>query len=434
VRPELSALGSVRHDLLVIGGGILGACLAWDAALRGIKVALVERGEFGGATSANSLRIVHGGLRYLARADLPRMRLSVRERSVLLRIAPGLVHPLPVAIPMGRPGYPRRPSFALALALNDLLSAGRNRHLKATHLLPRGRLLAPGELAELCPALGSLARGGGALWYDARLSGPEQLTRAFVRSATEHGALAAEYACAEGFTSRRGRVLSVATKDWHSEARVEVAAAEVVVAAGPWTLEVLARGVGTELAPRSRPRHALALNLVVGRRLARAAIGVRSGRPAEQDPIGGGRRFLFLAPQEGTTLLGTWYGLADDPGLEAALEQGSRMLLEDVNRACPDLELTPADIVSRQWGRLPLEADGGRSPAQADRPLVYGPAETGLANLHGAETVKYTTARAVAERVIDGVAARLPGRYGPSRSAVVPLSGAGREPAEEARR
>jgi len=89
-----------------VGGSILGACLAWDAALRGLKVALVERGELGGATSANSLRIIHGGLRYLVRGDLRRMRESIRERSALLRIAPGLVQPFPVAIPAAFPAIP----------------------------------------------------------------------------------------------------------------------------------------------------------------------------------------------------------------------------------------------------------------------------------------------------------------------------------------
>jgi glycerol-3-phosphate dehydrogenase len=432
MRPELDALGSIRHDLLVIGGGILGACLAWDAALRGLQVALVERAEFGGATSANSLRIVHGGLRYLARGDLARMRESVRERSTLLRIAPGLVHPLPVAIPADHPGYPRRITLALALGLNDLLSARRNRHLHPARHLPRGRLLSAGELAQLCPGLGALAGSGGALWYDARLSCPEQLTRAFVRSATDHGAIAADYAYAESFTIRGGRVLSVAIKDCHTGAWQDVAAAEVVVAAGPWTHGVLAQGTGSDRGLQPGSRHALALNLVVGRRLANAAIGVRGERPAAEDPIGGGHRFLFLAPQGDTTLLGTWYGVAERGEPEVALEQGSRMLLEDANRACPDLGLTPADIVGRQWGRLPLEPGrDGRPGRLADRPLLSGPEELGLANVQAVETVKYTTARAVAERVIDRIVKRLPGRYGPSRSAEVSLTGAELRPAME---
>ena len=86
MRRDLSRLESEEYDLLVIGAGIQGACIAWDAALRGLRVALVERDDFGAATSANSLRIIHGGLRYLARGDFARMRESIHERSALLRI------------------------------------------------------------------------------------------------------------------------------------------------------------------------------------------------------------------------------------------------------------------------------------------------------------------------------------------------------------
>ena len=408
----------------MIGGGILGACLAWDAALRGLKVALVEQGELGGATSANSLRIVHGGLRYLVRGDLRRMRESIRERSVLLRIAPGLVEPLPVAIPAGLPGYPRRTTLRLGLALNDLLSAGRNRHLHPARHLAAGRSLSAAELIAFCPGLGPLARAGGALWYDALMSHPEQLTQAFVRSATEHSGLVAENACADRFTTSGGRVLSVAIRDCQTGAVQEVAAGQFVLAAGPWTEELLVRAAGSARAARGATGHALGLNLVVGRRLAEVAIGVRSKRPVTEDPIGGGHRFLFLVPQKETTLVGTWYGMIENRGVEAALEQGSRTLLEDVDRACPALRLTEADIIGYHWGRLPLDYAGeGRPGRLADRPRVYGPRETGLANLYSAETVKYTTARAVAERVIDRVASAQRGWPGPCRTAQVPLAG-----------
>jgi len=427
VRPEVQALGSTRHDLLVIGGGILGACLAWDAALRGLKVALVERGQLGGATSANSLRIIHGGLRYLARGDLPRMRESIRERSVLLRIAPGLVEPIPVAIPSGIPGYPGRAALRLGLAFNDLLSADRNRHLHPRRHLPAGRALSSGQLSALCPGLGPLARAGGVLWYDALMSRPEHLTRAFVRSATEHGCLVTENACAERFTSSGGRVLSVAIRDCQTGAFHEVAASQFALAAGPWTDEMLARALGSASATRMTPRHALGVNLVVGRRLAEAAIGVRSERSVTEDPIGGGHRFLFLVPQEDTTLVGTWYGMVEDGGLEAALERGSLALLEDLDRACPSLGLTSADLIGRQWGRLPLDQDAEGPAGLADRPRLAGPAETGLANLYAVETVKYTTARAVAERVLDRIAVRVPTRAGRCRTAEVPLVGAGLE-------
>ena len=273
MRPEVSALGSTRHDLLVIGGGILGACLAWDAALRGLKVALVERGELGAATSANSLRIIHGGLRYLVRGDLPRMRESIRERSVLLRIAPGLVEPLRVAIPSGIQGYPGRASLRLALALNDLLSADRNRHLDPARQLPPGRALSAGELRSPVPrALAPWPGPAEPSGTTRSMSRPEHLTRAFVRSATERGGAAVNNACAESFTSS-GRSGPLSGNHGLSK---------------PGPLRKLRPGSLSWLqdrglmswwrAQRARSRHLgrylgmpVGLNLVVGRRLAQAA-------------------------------------------------------------------------------------------------------------------------------------------------------------------
>ena len=150
-----------RHDLLVVGGGIYGACIAWDAALRGVSVALVDRDDFGAATSANSLRIVHGGLRYLARGEFARMRESIRERSTLLRIAPGLVVPLPVLVPTHGTGTQSRMALRAALAFNDLGSAGRNRGLDADHRIPAGRMLSRERSGRLLPPAGSRRRDRG---------------------------------------------------------------------------------------------------------------------------------------------------------------------------------------------------------------------------------------------------------------------------------
>ena len=140
----------------------------------------------------------------------------------------------------------------------------------------------------------------------------------------------------------------MAIRDCQSGGFQEVPAGQVTLAAGPWTGEFLARAVG--------------------RRLASAVIGLRSERSATEDPIGVGRRFLFLVPQEDTTLVGTWYGMVEDCGLEATLQKGRRTLLEDVNHPCPDLGLVDADIVGHQWGRLPL--DSGHPARLADRPRV----------------------------------------------------------------
>jgi glycerol-3-phosphate dehydrogenase len=433
MRRDLNALGGVEHDVLVIGGGIQGACIAWDAALRGLDVALVERDDFGGATSANSLRIVHGGIRYLARGDLSRMRDSIRERSALLRVAPGLVEPLPVLVPTGRPGVPGRAAFGAALALTHLLSPNRNRHLDPSRRIAAGRVLSRPECLRLFPALDPDSFSGGALWYDARMTRPERLTLAFVVSAASAGAQVANHAEVEGFEVSGGRVRSAGVVDRLTGRRHEVRARQVVIAAGPWT-EVLAGRADKSVGPApGTPRHALALNLVVGRRVAEVAVGLRSTSTSDGDPGGSGGRFLFLAPQEHSTLLGTWYGVADDgndPG--PALDRGAETLLADFNRACPGLGLSATDVVGRQWGRLPLKAglEAGPPGILAERPRVSARSGAGPANLLTVEAVKYTTARAVAQDVVDLVLASMGLQPRACRTAETLLVGAELSPGE----
>jgi glycerol-3-phosphate dehydrogenase len=427
MRRDLNELGGVEHDVLVIGGGIQGACIAWDAALRGLDVALVERDDFGAATSANSLRIVHGGIRYLARGDLVRMSDSIRERSALLRVAPGLVEPLPVLVPTGRPGVPGKAAFGAALALTHLLSPTRNRHLDPSRRIAAGRVLSRPECLRLFPALDPDAVSGGALWYDARMTRPERLTLAFVVSAASAGAQVANHAEVVEFEVEDGAVRSAGVVDRLTGRRHEVRARQVVIAAGPWTEALAARaGRTVGLAP-GIPRHALALNLVVGRRVADVAVGLRSSTSSDGDPGGSGRRFLFLAPQERSTLLGTWYGIGDDgkdPG--PALDRGVETLLAEFNRACPGLALSRNDVVGRQWGRLPLKAglEAGPSATLAERPRLSGWGGSGPANLATVEAVKYTTARAVAEDVVNGVLASMGREPRACRTAETPLVGA----------
>jgi glycerol-3-phosphate dehydrogenase len=427
MRRNLTDLGGTAHDLLVIGGGVQGACIAWDAALRGLRVALVERDDFGAATSANSLRIVHGGLRYLAHGDLVRMRESIRERSALLRVAPGLVEPLPVLVPTGPAGVPGKAAFGAALAVTHLLSLNRNHGLETDRRIGAGRILSRAECLRLCPALAGAEISGGALWYDARMARPERLTLAFVASAAAAGAQVANYAEAETFEVSGGAVRSVGIVDRLTGRREQVRASQIVIAAGPWTAALAAKAGSPMDPPGGAPGYALALNLVIGRRLASAAVGLKAEPSSEPDPGGSGGRFLFLAPQERSTLLGTWYGVADpgeDPG--PALDRGAEALLGAFMRACPGLDLSESDVVGRQWGRLPLKAglESGPAATLAERPRMGRPPSGGPGNLLTVEAVKYTTARAVAQNVVDLVLASMGLRPRACRTDRTPLVGA----------
>jgi len=425
MRRDLSRLEGDEHDLLVIGAGIQGACIAWDAALRGLRVALVERDDFGAATSANSLRIIHGGLRYLARGDFPRMRESIRERAALLRVAPGLVEPLPVLVPTGPPGVPPKLALGAALVLTHLLSPGRNRDLHPGRHIGAGRLLSRAECLALAPALGTSPVSGGALWYDARMVRPERLTLAFVRSAASKGAVVANYGEADTFEVVDGVVRSVEVVDRLRGTRHSVRARQIVIAAGPWTEELATRTGRQPALPAGEPGLALGLNLVVGRRLADAAVGLRAGSSSAADPGGSGGRFLFMVPQERSTLLGTWYEVADGSDPTGALDRGEEFLLAAFNRACPGLRLSRDDVVARQAGRLPLKSGLERGPTfgLAERPRLFGRDRPGPANLLTVEAVKYTTARAVAEDVVDAVLASMGLEPRPCGTTETPLLG-----------
>lgn len=414
MRRDLARLADTRFDLLVIGAGIHGACVAWDACLRGLSVAVVDQDDFGAGTSANSLGIIHGGLRYLARGDLPRMLESIRERSALLRIAPGLVEPLPVLVPTYRGRFRSRVAHGLALAINDLASWNRNQGLDSHQVIPPGRLVSQEESLRLFPGLSTERLTGGALWYDARLRHPERLTLSFLDSAARRGCVPANYLRVSRLRVRQGVVDGASATDRISGTELEVRSRAVVVAAGPWTRELIGGSIPVGERPIKGGR-ALAVNLVIGRRLADVAIGLQARSGPAEDPVCGGHRFLFIVPRGATTLLGTWYQIAEDSEVRAVCERGVRSLLREFNEVCPGVGLSTSDVVRSQWGWLPLKdgAEPGRATALAERPRIEDHAtRDGIRQLVSVEGIKYTTARSVAERVVDRVFSSL-GRPSP---------------------
>lgn len=423
MRRDASALLGRTFDLLVIGAGIQGACIAWDACLRGLAVALIDRGDFGAATSANSLGIVHGGLRYLARGDFPRMLESIRERSTLLRIAPDFVEPLAVLIPSYSGISSNAASLRAALLLNDVVSAHRNRGLRLDRSIPRGRLVSRDECLRRFPWFDSSGLTGGALWYDGQLRHPERLTVQFVRSAAERGLVPANYMRADRILIGEGKAQGALVTDLTRGAQFPVKARSVVVAAGPWTPGLVAETLGHQV-PGTSVGRALAVNIQLDRLLSSVAVGAKARTGPDEDPVCGGGRFLFAAPRGGKTVLGTWYSVAG--GSLATPEQGVRSLLREFNQACPGLELSPRDVLGYQCGWLPLKAgsERGRATALAERPrIINHEVPHRIRHLLSVEAVKYTTARSVAQLVVDRIFDDRGQAIPPCRTAEVPLEG-----------
>src|ERR671922_697783 len=165
MKRNLERLADRKFDILVIGGGIHGAITAWDAALRGVSVALIERGDFGSGTSQNSLKIIHGGLRYLQDGNLSRTRMMARERTTWMKIAPHLIHPLTCLIPTTQKMSRSRLAMGFALMANDLLSFDRNHLADPEKDILDGMIVSQRELTRILPGYDASTSTGGAVWY-----------------------------------------------------------------------------------------------------------------------------------------------------------------------------------------------------------------------------------------------------------------------------
>jgi len=410
------ALAERVWDVLVVGGGIHGVCVAWDAVLRGLTVCLVEKADFGSATSANTMKIVHGGLRYLQHADYRRMRESIGERRTLLRIAPHLVRPLPVVLPTSGHGWHGRQVLRAALVLGDLVGRDRNVGLAPAQRLPRGRTLSRRECLGLVPGLDPAGVTGGALFYDAQVDNSERLLLAFLRSAAKAGAELANYAEVTGFQPEPGGRLRVGLTDRLTEERHVLRARAVVNASGPWAEHVL--GLGPRPA-RLGTAFAKAFNVVTRRLFPACAVALPTRHASRE-------RFLFVVPWREQSLVGTWYEPHEGgPGALRITVTDVARLLQAVNRACPALALSLDDVRLVHAGLVPsagTEAGtGALRLARHGRIVDHAP--DGLAGVFSVIGVKYTTARLTAVRAVDLVLARLGRRDPPSITALVPLHG-----------
>jgi glycerol-3-phosphate dehydrogenase len=400
---------------VVIGGGIYGAALVWEAVLRGLSAALVEKGDFGGAASAHSLKTIHGGLRYLQSGDIRRVRESSHERHTLMRIAPHLVYPLPCIVPTYGHGMRSREVMRIAMLMNDLITFDRNRDGAAEKAIPPGRVLSVNEVLTMLPGIDERGLTGGALYHDAQVYHSERLTLAFVQSAARKGADALNYAQVVGFLRNANAVTGVQVRDQLTGAMLDIRARLVISAAGAWTSHLLSLLNGKH--GKADIQLAKAVNVVTTPLFARYAVGL-------SDP-GDKRRLYFVSPWRGCSMIGTTYTLYnDDPDILAAAERDAQTLLNIVNRSYPARQLRMDDVTFIHRGLLPVKgvsSTGEVSLLQHPRIIDYrAQGTTGLLSIEG---VKYTTARDVAQRGIDAVF-RAWGKQPPhSTSASTPLHG-----------
>ncbi|MBW3534133.1 MAG: glycerol-3-phosphate dehydrogenase/oxidase [Gemmatimonadetes bacterium] len=401
-RGALEALGSDRLDVLVVGGGITGAGVARDATLRGWSVGLVEKEDFGFGTSGRSSKIVHGGVRYLEYGQVFLVRESARERKVLKRIAPHLVHPIPFLYPVF--GSDSLWMIRAGLALFDVLAQSTPEE--------RRRPLSPEEVRERLPGLRDPLKGG--VLYLEYITDDARLTMENALSAAEHGARVANHARVSGLLREDGRVVGAEVEDTLTGERIEARARLVVNATGAWAPQVM-ESADVPVPRRLRPSKGIHLLLDADRLPIHGAAFLKASN---------GRRGLAMR-----RLDHVYVGTSDDdyPGsLDEPRATRAEVveLLAMVQDCFPGAGLGLDDVRATWAGVRPLIHQEGKTTRDTSRADEVWTGTPGLVTVAGG---KLTTYRPMAHRVLEAAEKALGRAPGPDRTAEVPLPGAAGE-------
>lgn len=405
---DIDRLTAATFDVIVVGGGIYGLTIAYDAAQRGLSTALIERDDFGSGASFNHLRTIHGGLRYLQALDVPRARESVRERRTIAQIAPHTVRPLPFAVPLYRSVTRGKVAMRAGFALDRIVAADRNRGVPSTHRLPGGSVVGRTSAIQRFPGLKRNGLTGAAVFYDYVTLEPDRLTFSYAAAAAGHGAVLANHVEAVAPIADGRRVVGVRARDALTGRDLEIGARIVVNATGA-AIDRLLTGVGLS----SGIPMLKAMNLVTRRDAGDAALG---GRAASG-------RNLFLLPWRERGLFGTWEsGRPVDPADAEVNAREVVAFITELNHAFPALDLTTADVTFVHRGVVPAIVHDGRASLQG-RDQIRDHGADGVDGLVTVSGAKYTTARAVAERATDRLFQKLQRAPVACRTAAVPLPG-----------
>lgn len=387
INRDLLQTTAKSYDAIIIGGGIYGVMLAYQATLLKKQVLLLEKDDFGGATSFNSLKTIHGGLRYLQKFNLKLFRQFVNERRWFIQHFPTLVKPLGMLMPLYGKGLQRKSIMRAALFTDKMFSLKRNRGLAADRKIPFGKILSRQAILAAFPQAKKDGLSGGALWYDACMPDSQRLLIEVLKRACQLGATALNYCVVENLSINDQQVTGVTARDQLTNQQYQFSAKRVFNCAGPQVNRL------TKKADSAAPElfhPSLAWNILFEREaLSQHALAVSS--PSQT---------FFLHPWKGRLLAGTGHAprnamhhspQPDDNEIEA--------FLSEINLAIPGLNLKYRDIQHIYAGYLPAKRAGSSDLNQQD--LIHEHAKTNGPNgFYSISGTKYTSARIVARQAL----------------------------------
>lgn len=409
-RASIEALCDDPFDIAVVGGGIYGLMTAREAALRGLRTALVERMDFGGATSHNSLKLMHGGIRYVQHLDFARLRASVRERAFWQRAAPALVRALEFTIPLFGHSLRGPEAFGAAALLYNAASFG----LRGPSY-PVAGVVGSTEARRRLGFLAPDGLTGGGVWRDGQIQDVNRLHMACLRACVEAGTVASNYMEVQALTCKNGRVNGARIADRLTGTEGMLTARVIISCTGAQAEQVAAPHMGED---SPFPSFARATNIVIKRDIGPLGLGAVS-RSKSDAVVNRGARMYFLTPWNGLTIIGTH----EAPGQSVPTNATDvDDFLTELAAACPSLALSRDDIVWTHQGLIPADVDDARGAVQRQtRGTLIDHAAHGLGGLISVVGVKYTTARLIGERAIDRASAQLDRVVPASNSLHTPL-------------
>jgi len=401
---------SYPFDLIVVGAGINGAGIARDAAMRGLKILLLDKGDVASGTTSWSTRLIHGGLRYLEYYELYLVHESLSEREKLLNIAPHLVKPLPFVIPIYE--HSKRGTMLVRIGMvgYDLLSWSKS--------LDRHKMLTRDEVLERIPGLDPEGLLGAATYYDGQVEYAERLAVENAVSAHEHGAVVLTYAQVERLVVEDGAVKGVEFTDLLDGGKHTARAPVTLNVAGPWVDEVL------------RQMDYAEERMIGGTKGSHLVVDPFPGAPAGEALYAEARtdgRPYFIVPWNGRYLIGTTdIRYEGDLDLVVADDEEIDYLIEETNNVIPEANLTRDDILFTYSGvrPLPYESEGEEGSVTRGH-LIYDHAEHGkkIGGLFSIIGGKLTTYRNLARETVDAVYGKLGREAPPCRTDEIPLRG-----------
>lgn len=401
---DIEILSSKQYDLLIIGGGINGAFAALDAAQRGLSVILVDKQDFGAATSAASGKMIHGGIRFMQHGAFIRVYESLHERMVFQRIAPHLVHPVPFMIPTYGHGLRGKEILKVAMFLYDLLGIRKNNSKDPSKYIPRHIILTREEVIQKEPDIIQDGLTGAVLFYDCLMQHPERLTFSIIQSASQFGADVFNYMRVEDFLKNNGKIYGAKIRDLIRGREFEIQSKMTLNMTGPWSIKLL-NLLNGKTQPKnlkmSKGIHIISHNLTHN-----YAIAIATHHKQAKALLNRGGRHFFIVPWRGHSIVGTTnVPFNGDPDDHLVSEKDIVDFLNEIRELYPPIKRLNKDNILFAYGGiypddLNISHQEGYQGHRKDQIINHRKAN-GISGIISVIGVKYTTARKLAQRTVD---------------------------------